>query len=94
LGTEEKKNALMNIENGKMMQARRSFGARTMFRGYSKEETKGKITAPQINLIMQFFGASKQLYLLTNLNTENIILLYQIQLSVYPNCSPDLEKGS
>jgi len=60
----------------------------------SKEETKVKITTPQINLLMLFFGTRKQISLLMNLHTENIISLFQIQLSVYTNCLSDLEKGS
>lgn len=95
IGAQQKRRkAMMNIKNGKMMRARRSLGVRGMFRGRSKEETKVKITAPQINLLMLFVGARKQLSLLINLHTENIILLFQIQLSVYPNCLSDLEKGS
>jgi hypothetical protein len=84
----------MNIKNGEVMRAQRSFGVRGMFMGCSKEETKVKTTAPQINLIMPFFGARKQPSLLFNLHTENIISLFQTQLAVYPNCLSDLEKGS
>jgi hypothetical protein len=84
----------MNIKNGKIMREQRSFGVRGMFRGCSKEETKEKITAPQINLLMPFFEARKQLSLLINLYTENIISSFQSKLSVYSDCLSDLEKGS
>jgi len=76
------------------MRAQKSFGARGIFMGCSKEETKVKTTAPQINLLIPFFGARKQPSPLINLHSENIISLFQTQLSVYPNCLSDLEKGS
>lgn len=74
------------------MREQRPFGLRGMFMGCSKEETKEKITAPQINLLIPFFGSRKQLSLLINLYTENIMSSFQSQLSVYSDCLSDLEK--